>query len=367
MFALIAGCLLLPIILAITGLVVLRVARCDHERAWAAPLAGAAMWCLAGTYAIMSRTAPWAWFLVLLGAVAGLAVYYRRDLAFDAPELGTYALIYFFTLGVMCVIPFPGMWLMGGDWVQHYGMAAAVWERSFGAEHLARSPSFAAGAILCLPFHPSLEAYQIYVAATTAAAMLVLLAGARTPAALARRRWVIACIGLSAFYLVHLQNLWPKWLAAGFFVASILEALRYRRQSELRAALLAVFWFGVGIAAHESTALAVPFLFAAFGRPALDALRRQRAAWVAGIALALFTFIGWQIWTIAAFGLRERIAKNPAVLWKDGRPCRRRWRSMPSITSSDCCRPIFARAGPPLEERVPRSRSSTTPTTQRSR
>ncbi len=319
-FSLLAGCLLLPIILAITGLVALRIARCDGERAWAAPLAGAAVWCLAGTYALMSRTPPLAWCFGLLGVVVVFAIYYRDELPFRAPELGAYALIYFFTLGVMCVIPFPGMWLMGGDWLEHYGMASAVWERSFGVAHLARSPSYAAGAIVCLPFHPSLAAYQVYVAATTAAAMLVLLSGARTPAALARRRWAIACIALSAFYLVHLQNLWPKWLAAGFFVASILEALRHRTRGKLSAALLAIFWFGVGIAAHESTLFALPFLVAAFGRPALGALLRQRVAWVAGIALVLITFAGWQVWTVATFGLHERIARHPAVAWNDGRP-----------------------------------------------
>jgi hypothetical protein len=318
MLPLIAGCIFVPVILAVTGLVVLRVARCEG-RVWAAPLAGAAVWCLAGTYAIMTRTPPWAWFCGVIAIAVGLAIYYRRNLAFAAPELGAYALIYSFTLGLLCVIPFPGMWLMGGDWIQHYGMASAVWERSFGVAHLARSPSFAAGAIVCLPFHPSLAAYQIYVAATTASAMLVLLVGASTRAALARRRWAIACLALSAFYVVHLQNLWPKWLAAGFFVAAILEALRHRERGESGSALLASFWFGVGIAAHESTLLAVPFLFAAFGRAALGALVRRRAVWMAGIALFLLTFAGWQVWTVAAFGMRERVAQNPAVSWHDGR------------------------------------------------
>ncbi len=267
----------------------------------------------------MSRTPPLAWCFGLLAVVAVLAIFCRRELAFRAPELGAFALVYFFTLGVMCVIPFPGMWLMGGDWIQHYGMATAVWERSFGVASLARSPSFAAGSIVCLPFHPSLAAYQIYVAATTAGAMLVLLSGARTPAARARRRWVIACIGLSAFYVVHLQNLWPKWLAAGFFVAAILEAHRHRERGELGAALLAIFWFGVGIAAHESTALAFPFLLAAFGRPALVGLLRQRRVWLAGTAIVLATFAGWQTWTLVTFGLHERVAQNPSVTWNDGR------------------------------------------------
>jgi hypothetical protein len=318
-FPLLVGCILIPAILALTGLVVLRIMRLE-DRAWAAPLAGAAVWCVAGTYALMTRTPPWAWCLGVLALVVGIAIYYRSDLAFTAPELGVYALVHAFTLGLMSIVPFPGMWLMGGDWLEHYRMASAVWTQSFAVAEFPRSPSFAAGAILCLPFRPSLAADQIYVAATTAAAMLVLLAGASTPAARARRRWAIACLALSAFYVVHLQNLWPKWLAAGFFVAAILEALRHRERGDFAAAALAIFWFGVGVAAHEATALAAPFLLVAFGRPALAALARQRTVWLVGCLLALLTFGAWQTWTLVQLGWRERFARHPAATWHDGRP-----------------------------------------------
>ncbi len=315
---LVAACLLFPLILAATGQVTLQLARCADDRAWAAPLMGSAVWCLAGTFSIMTRTPPWAWYLGLLAAVVGLWIYHRRDLDLGAPELRTYYLTCLFTLGVMCVIPFPGMWLMGGDWMQHFGMARASWEQAFGLSHLARSPAFAAGAILCLPFHPSLAAYQIYVAGTTAAGVLVLVAGARTPAQLARRRWAVACVCLSAFYLVHLQNLWPMWLAAGFFVAAILEALRHRENGENASALLSIFWFGVAIAAHESSALCVPFLFVAFGWPAIRELAHRRVVWAAGIAIMLGTCAGWQLWTVLSYGLAQRVAQNPVVTWDAG-------------------------------------------------
>lgn len=319
-FLLAAGCVLIPVILTLTGLVALRVARCDAGRVWAAPLAGSAVWCIVGTYSIMTWAPPWLWCMGLIAIVIGVAAYYRGELAFRAPELGIYALTYLFTLGVMCIVPFPGMWLMGGDWMQHYGMAEAVWERAFGAGHLARSPAYAAGAIVCLPFRPGLAAYQVYVAATTAAAMMVLVVGARTRAALARRRWAIACLALSAFYIVHLQNLWPKWLAAGLFVAAILEALRHRERGELSAALLALVWFGAGVAVHESTAFAFVFLLVAFGRPALAALCRMRGMWAAAIAIGLLTFAGWQVWTLAAHGLSARIAEHPIRTWHEVRP-----------------------------------------------
>jgi len=308
-----------PLILVLTGLVALRVARCDAERAWAAPLAGAAIWSLAGTYALMSRTPPWGWCVGLLALVLGLAIHYRREVTLRTPECAAYAVIYLFTLGVMCVIPFPGMWLMGGDWIQHYGMASAIWERTFGVTHLARSPSFAAGAIVCLPFHPGLASYQIYVAATTAASLLVFLAGARTPGVLARRRWAMGCLAVSAFYLVHLQNLWPNWLAAGFFVTAILEALRYRRDAAGGTALLAIFWFGVGIAVHESTAFAFPLLLAAFGRPALVALLRQPRIWAATLAIMGLTFAGWQAWTLHTYGYRARAGQSPLTTWHEER------------------------------------------------
>lgn len=317
-FLLIAGCLLIPMMLALTGLVALRVARCE-QRAWAAPLAGAAVWCLAGTYATMTRTAPWAWFAGVLAVVVGCAIYYRSELTFTGPELGVYALVHAFTLGLMLIVPFPGMWLMGGDWLEHYRMAEAVWTQPFQVALFPRSPSFAAGSLVCLPFRPSLATYQIYVAATTAAALLVLLAGARTPAARARRRWAIACLALSAFYVVHLQNLWPKWLAAGFFVAAILEAARHRERGEFGSALLAIFWFGMGVAVHEATVLVFPFLLVALGRPALTALVRRRVAWLIACALLLVTFGGWQAWSLAQVGWRERVARHPVVTWHDGR------------------------------------------------
>jgi hypothetical protein len=313
------GCVLIPLLLAATGAVVLRVARCASGREWAAPLMGSAVWCLAGTFSIITRTNPWIWCLALLAVAGGAGVFFRRSLSLRTPELRTFYLVYFFTLGVLCVLPFPGMWLMGGDWMQHYGAAAAVWDRMFGVGQIASCPSFAAGAIVCLPFHPSLAALEIYVAATTAASLLVLLQGARSPAELARRRWAIGCVCLSAFYLVHLQNLWPKWLAAGFFVAAILEALRHRTRGDLASALLAIFWFGISIAVHASSLLLTPFLVVALGWPAIRALARQRIVWAAGSALLLLTCGGWQVWTLAIYGMKQGAVQLPIVMGNDGR------------------------------------------------
>lgn len=308
----------MPTILALTGLVALRVARCDG-RAWAAPLAGAAVWCLAGTYAIMTRTPPWAWFLGVLGLVVGLAVFYRRELAFAAPDLGIYALTYFFTLGVMVVIPYPGMWLTGADWFPPFRAVQAVWTRAPDAVPFAGNPSFAAGSLVGLPSQPALAADQIYMAATAAAAMLVLVAGAKTRAALARRRWAIACVALSAFYLVHVQSLGPQWLAAGFFVAAILEALRHRESRAISPALLAIFWFSLGVAMHGSTLLAVPFLCVAFGRPALAVLLRQRAVWAAGLAIVSIAVLGWQVSSLMKFAWGAPIAQCMSPMWHDVR------------------------------------------------
>ncbi|HVT28847.1 MAG TPA: hypothetical protein VHE81_12605, partial [Lacipirellulaceae bacterium] len=228
--------------------------------------------------------------------------------------------VYGFGLVVLTLGAYPGLWLMGGDWWQHLGMARAVIAGKFGPDDIARSPFFAVGSLPMLEWGGQLAMYQAYNAFAFAAACApcldVLLRG--SAAQRSARLWILAGVAISPLCTVVMQNLWPKIFAAGLIWLSVYRARAWSQRGHMRDAIASSCWAAVAVLVHESSIIYIPLIAAvAFSRSSL-ASKRNLMGVLVGVFLGGALVAMWEGWTIWEFGLHARIQSNPAITYDTG-------------------------------------------------
>lgn len=285
------------------------------------PLRGIVFWGVGGMASVMTGASPGVIEAVALLVLAVLAVTRRPALADTWAAWRscsqTWWFGYVFFLVVLIVAPFPGMWLMGGDWLSHFYMAAAIHDGTFGThpDHLARSPLFAAAAMPLLDFGSRLGAFQVFNAAAAAAAWHPVVQPTLNVAPADRRvrlaAWV--ALALSPFATVVPTNLWPKFFAGGCVVVAFHRVTRARERGTAADLLLGGVWLAFAILAHESSIL---FVFPWLALALLPRTNERGARWpqvLAALAAAGTIVAAWEVWTLLRFGWEARFSANPAV------------------------------------------------------
>lgn len=221
------------------------------------------------------------------------------------------ALIGISGIPLVCIIPYAGTFLMGGDWWQHLGMAMAVSERRFDGTMLARSPFFAAGAFSFIRLFGPLAGFQIYCSMVNISCFAALTS--LECFSLRRKLLLSGLLCFSPHFLLLGQNLWPKYLASTcLFLGCMLlhSGLRIQERPKIR---WGMFFIASSVNAHESSALFFPVLLAILWINYRNSKGRMLGYIIEGLGLAIILCGIWQIWTILAFGLDARINQNPAV------------------------------------------------------
>ena len=308
-----------------TGAVLASFRPTDRKSVDSLPLLGFAFWGPIGLFHLMSGCPRAAIYLFVAMMLGGGAWFRRRELA-DVVSAWCVAqpiwwAMYVLFVIVLAVSPFPGLWLMGGDWVNHFAMGFVTQEGRFAAEHLARSPFFGVASVPLLDAGGKLDEFQLFNAAVGAAAWLPIVEHVRRAAD--RVTWQVRAAALLALALspvvtVVLQNLWPKFLTGGFFWLALDRLGDWRRRGQSGVPWASATWFAAAVLAHEATLFCAPLLLAIGlkmpARPAWGELRKLFLALLgSGILVAL-----WEAWTVWRFGLDARTAANPAVTWDSG-------------------------------------------------
>lgn len=308
----------------------------------ALPLVGVGFWGVVGLARLMTGL-PCGPSYALVGIVAFVVMLARRAVLREIYASWRecrkrWWMIYGFFLVVLAVSPFPGLWLMGGDWWEHFRMILAAHSNIFGASDLARSPYYAVAAWPLIDAGGGLAAFQIFGAVAAAAAWLPIVdEGLAVDAADLRLvRWgAIVAVGLAPFVTVTLQNLWPKFFAGGFLWLALKALRECRRTGTLEIPWASGLWFAAAVLAHEATLLCLPiWVVAALGASAPDAAgsvpgaqpagrspRRKAIAILVGpLVVAALCILIWEGWTLLRFGWEARVAANPAVTFDQGLP-----------------------------------------------
>jgi hypothetical protein len=229
-------------------------------------------------------------------------------------SLPLFGLIYSASLFLHLFVPYPAMFLWGGDWYETWRTALAVFENQFNAELLARTPLFGAGAVPLLWVSREFAAVQVFSIVVAAASLTVVLPNSsfRDRKALLLS---ICLVVITPFVLLHTAANWAKLFAAGCVVVSLRRA---SHATSLRDFIVPAAWLAMGVAAHQSSILFVPLLLvASFQKQAFKgrvALGHLAILAVCGIAIAG----SFEAWVIARFGLHARVSHNPAITWRNG-------------------------------------------------
>lgn len=282
-----------------------------------APLAGcAAMAWITELGLIAGIGGRWTALAALL--LAMLVGFFRFPRAWGdiRATLPMFGLLYAVALLAQLFVPFPGMFLWGGDWLETWRTAQAVFANQLGADLLARTPLFGAGSLPLLWLHHQFAAVQVFSIVTAAASILAIL----PDHAFRDRRsllWSICLVAGSAFFLLHTSNNWSKLLAAGCVLVSLRTAAR---STELRGFIIPAVWFAMSVAAHQSSILFLPLLLVASFQS--EELKSRMAVGRLAILACCGVIIAgaFEAWVISRFGLHARVSSNPTVTWRNEVP-----------------------------------------------
>ena len=297
----------------------------------AVPLLGVVFWGWVGLLQVMSGVPRgWLYAAIAVATVAG-GLYRWPVVAKAGREWGEYVrpsyCIYLLGVVALVVSPYPGVWLIGGDWWVHFSMTLAADHGQFGVEQLTRCPFFA---VACLPLLDAggagwargLAVYQFFNAMAAAAAWLpIVIKILKTDdRGRAVRVAALLALGFSPMFSVVLQNLWPKFLAGGCLWMALTRAGKFSaegRPAEMRAA---GWWFACAVLAHESSVIYAPLvaLTAWVGSAQGKLSRLSGLAW-AGLIVVLLVGL-WEGWTVGRFGWEARVNANPTVAFATGQP-----------------------------------------------
>jgi hypothetical protein len=166
-----------------------------------------------------------------------------------------------------------------------------------------------------------LVAAQVYGSLMTAAAVSLMLYSPEENKTMqpSLKVWFwLAVLLVSPFFLVHLQNLWPKFVAGGCVLLAVREAMVLSKSPSHNSLLTGLFWLFAGVAFHESTILYLPMFMLLCGWRTLVKLAVSWKIWLEVFLIAMILVGSFQIWTLAKFGLNSRIKQNPALTYDQG-------------------------------------------------
>ena len=277
-----------------------------------APLVGCA---LAGLYAELTMivgVSPRLGAALLSVASAGFVLARGRHLAGQLAEaVRTWLPLYFFSVLVSSISPFPVLGHWSGDWYLLYQMGEEIVRGNLPPTMLARPPLFGAAATPLWILGQGLIPYQLMSAVASASAVTVTASFTKFfwPRS-SRLMWLPLL--LSPFFLHHTAAAWAKLLAAGLILAAIIEA---RREQVWASAAL----FALSVATHEGSIIWAPCILAAHaagGRGWRGAARALPALAVTGVVVAGPLLV----WIAVKYGLGAKVAANPSVTDRDQAP-----------------------------------------------
>lgn len=243
--------------------------------------------------------------------------------------LKEFLLVYGFLICIASIVAYPGLWLVGGDWLYHMSNAIKLSNGSFGSEtmDLARSPFYSAGCITLLHIGKTdqvLAVYQLWNVLVTTSSVFTLV-----PPSLDtnRKKYVtgtILIILTSPFFLVIDQNLWPKFASAALFLACFRILKETTADTLKRDILLISIYYCAGIMMHESLLLMAPILFAYLLKQSRNKSFIQiksKIFWFKNIPFYIIPvslLMGWQVFTFLNYGFDVRFNSNPAISFDQG-------------------------------------------------
>jgi hypothetical protein len=287
-----------------------------------APLAGCTLISLLGTVELMIglKSGMISGGLLLLATMA-LPVVLLRDEKWRSAVAG-YGLVYTLVFALHSTVAFPGAWLAGGDWYVHLAKALAISRGEFGPQNLDRSPFYAAGSVPLFLVLPPLQAFASHAAAVGAAASMTLLAPAARlmsckvqQAGSSASGWrSILLLLVSPFFLISLQNMWPKLAMAGALVAMLACFYSHEEGPNAWDLLCGWIWLWAGIAFHTAHVFYVPLaLILLWQHRRLLFRTASPVCWGGFFLVPLLFGIGYEAWSLCRFGLEAKINSNPLV------------------------------------------------------
>ena len=287
--------------------------------AWSLGFVGLICWYLSLPYLWVSPflLGPGIWIL-------GRSSQVRREFAAGLWEIYGY---YVLLLVVVSVYPFPGLFQWFGDWFDSLSQATLLVKNDPLGNKVsyligARSPisGFGAGWAYLLERKGFLT-FQAHFALVSAGFLLVLFRELRKFTGTALNLGWKLSMALSAPVLLHSLTMWSKPLSAACVVLALGEAWRARQvfqrgASKRRPMVRFAFWMAAALSAHTAAIIFMPFFVLLAIWPLFRA-PRQLLTQMAIIAVICF-FIGGsaELASMARLGLKEKVALNPAVLYR---------------------------------------------------
>lgn len=337
-----AGWLFGPACFAITAFGLTAWANHQSGR-WCAPLLGISLLSLVGLFEYICGIPAGSLGLALIVISSlGAVFFYRRMWNLWKEPLCLYLGIHTVVYSLMATIAFPGQWLAGGDWYVHLSKAIAIQQGALGPEHLDRPSLYAAGSLPLLVFISPLMAFTAHAAAAGSASLMTLFCPGLISAGERQGAWrhqtqMVILVLISPFFLISLQNHWPKLVMCGCLVAMLSFALGAFRKASVNDLLFAALWFCLGVGYHYGHIVYVPFVVWIAIRGWKFFIRQATLRhWVALLLIPLICVFAFEIWSIARFGLEVKVRANPLVVYdQDMNFFSRVWQNILSSVAGD--------------------------------
>lgn len=218
-------------------------------------------------------------------------------------EISIYFYIHTIVYGIHVVNAYPGIWLAGGDWYSHLSKAIALHELSYSVDNIDRSPFYAAGSIFGMHFIDPYISFYSHSIAVGSAVILAILTNAKN-------RIGVLLIIISPFFLISLQNLWPKLALGGCLIGTLYFGFVQVNNSKKNFILLMMF-FSAGVAYHRSFIFFSPLILLYLTRHNHWNFKFLSLSLL--IAFCLFGF--YETWNIYSHGISSIINANPVVTY----------------------------------------------------
>ena len=259
--------------------------------------------------------------LCLAGSIVVAVCYFRKSF-FSSESLFTkYAIAFFLCFGLLSTVPFPGQWIAGGDWYVHLEKVITALDHSFGPHQIDRSPFYSLGAAPFFWYLPPLQAFMVHTATMGASTLLLFFFQDDHSSPLdglgKNRGWIaMTILAPSPFFIISLQNMWPKLASGGCLLIMILMLFRPVSKVDREHLIMGWLVFWIGLAFHASHIIYGVLLFLLLWRTRKVIIGKLSLGLMLWLIIPPIVLIGlYEGWSLLRFGIEAKIASNPTMTY----------------------------------------------------